>query len=233
MAKPNSNNVDVDTKALFHDTLPLKLNERGGWTWLFLYMSVFEPKGEITGTYATFAKIMNCELTEAKEVLLVLIDKKICNYEKVDDERFKIISRRIKRKEKKKSKEKQEPSVHAGCKELYLDYVKKVDLECNWDVKYAVCLNRVIEKLKATITTRQKVDLSDENIMNAFSHILSKLPELKDFFKRMNLLQINTHYDSIISEIIKPATKSRGHENFDPSGLSELISDHLGSRQRQ
>lgn len=78
------------------DTRILPLNVRGAWVDLILYMWNNNPKGEITGTYEEFARLLGCGVEEIKICILLLYEKKICDCEFLANNSIKIISRKIK-----------------------------------------------------------------------------------------------------------------------------------------
>jgi len=82
------------------DTRILPLNVKGGWVDLILAMWENDPKGELVGNMDDYARIMNCSNTEAILVIQILKQKKIFDYENLDDGFFKIISRKQKKMEK-------------------------------------------------------------------------------------------------------------------------------------
>lgn len=79
------------------DTRKLPLAVRGAWMDLLLFMWDEEVKGEITDTIEGFATMLSCTKEEAEFALNLLMQKKVCSYEKMLDGRLKIISRRMKK----------------------------------------------------------------------------------------------------------------------------------------
>jgi hypothetical protein len=79
------------------DTRRLPLAVRGAWVDLLLFMWDEPVKGEITGTIEEFSGMLSCSMPDCKFALDLLIEKKVCNYEKLPSEKIKIISRRMKK----------------------------------------------------------------------------------------------------------------------------------------
>jgi len=79
------------------DTRKLPLSVRGAWVDLLLFMWDEEQRGEIVGTMDEFAGILSCSTSEAEFVVGLLIEKKVCNHEKINGSKIKIISRRMKK----------------------------------------------------------------------------------------------------------------------------------------
>lgn len=78
------------------DTRILPLNVRGAWVDLILYMWNNEPKGEISGTYEEYARLIGCSVDEMMFCIDLLNQKKICDCEFVGDKVIKLKSRKIK-----------------------------------------------------------------------------------------------------------------------------------------
>lgn len=79
------------------DTRKLPLAVRGAWVDLLLYMWDEPVKGEITGTIEEFSGMLSCTTKECEFALNLLMEKKVCNYEKLPGAKIKIISRRMKK----------------------------------------------------------------------------------------------------------------------------------------
>lgn len=79
------------------DTRRLPLSVRGAWVDLLLFMWDEPKKGEITGTMDEFAGMLSCSKTECEFVVNLLIEKMVCNHEKLPGGKIKIISRRMKK----------------------------------------------------------------------------------------------------------------------------------------
>lgn len=79
------------------DTRKLPLAARGAWMDLLLFMWDEEIKGEIIDTIDGFATMLSCTKGEAEFALNLLMQKRVCSYEKMPDGRLKIISRRMKK----------------------------------------------------------------------------------------------------------------------------------------
>jgi len=79
------------------DTRKIPLAARGAWMDLLLFMWNEPVKGEITGTIEEFAGMLSCSMKDCEFALGLLIEKKVCDHEKLPGEKIKIISRRMKK----------------------------------------------------------------------------------------------------------------------------------------
>jgi hypothetical protein len=79
------------------DTRKLPLAVRGAWIDLILFMWDEPIRGEIIGTMDEFAGMLSCPKSECEFALSLLIEKKVCNHEKLPGGKLKIISRRMKK----------------------------------------------------------------------------------------------------------------------------------------
>jgi hypothetical protein len=124
------------------DTRRLPLAVRGAWVDLLLFMWDEPIKGEIVGTIEEFSGMLSCTKPECEFALGLLIEKGVCNHEKLAGEKIKIISRRMKKdadislkrslsgktgvKEKAKRKQKQE----------FVDDLQQANQKQNPDIEY-------------------------------------------------------------------------------------------------
>lgn len=79
------------------DTRKIPLAARGAWMDLLLFMWNEPIKGEITATMEEFASMLSCTFKDCEFALGLLIEKKVCDHEKLPGEKIKIISRRMKK----------------------------------------------------------------------------------------------------------------------------------------
>lgn len=79
------------------DTRKIPLAARGAWMDLLLFMWNEPVKGEITATMEEFAGMLSCSFKDCEFALGLLIEKKVCDHEKLPGEKIKIISRRMKK----------------------------------------------------------------------------------------------------------------------------------------
>ena len=80
------------------DTRKLPLFVRGAWVDLLLFMWEEDPRGEITMTIDEFSGLLGCTSQEAAQAIAYLIEKKVCDSEKVGEQgKMRIVSRRMKR----------------------------------------------------------------------------------------------------------------------------------------
>lgn len=79
------------------DTRKLPLAARGAWVDLLLFMWDEPEKGEITATIEEFAGMLSCTKSDCEFALRLLVEKKVCDHQKMPGEKIKIISRRMKK----------------------------------------------------------------------------------------------------------------------------------------
>lgn len=79
------------------DTRKLPLSVRGAWVDLLLFMWDEPIRGEIIGTIDELSGILSCSQKECDFVVNLLIEKRVCNHEKLPGGKIKIISRRMKK----------------------------------------------------------------------------------------------------------------------------------------
>lgn len=79
------------------DTRRLPLAVRGAWVDLLLFMWDEPVRGEIIGTMEEFSGILSCSQKDCEFVVNLLIEKKVCDHEKLSGGKIKIISRRMKK----------------------------------------------------------------------------------------------------------------------------------------
>lgn len=79
------------------DTRRLPLAVRGAWVDILLFMWDEPVKGEIIATMDEFSGMLSCSRSECDFVVSLLIEKKVCDHEKLPDGKIKLISRRMKK----------------------------------------------------------------------------------------------------------------------------------------
>lgn len=79
------------------DTRRLPLSVRGAWVDLLLFMWDEPTRGEITASMDEFAALLSCSKDECEFVVNLLIEKRVCDHEKIAGGQIKIISRRMKK----------------------------------------------------------------------------------------------------------------------------------------
>lgn len=79
------------------DTRKIPLAARGAWMDLLLFMWNEPVKGEIIGTIEEFSGILSCSVADCEFALGLLIEKNVCDHEKLPGGKIKIISRRMKK----------------------------------------------------------------------------------------------------------------------------------------
>lgn len=87
--------IPLYTGDYLRDTRVLPLEVRGAWVDLMIFMWESKEKGTITARMDEFALMLGCSFKKANQIIALLQDKGICDYEVVKNGQVKLISRRM------------------------------------------------------------------------------------------------------------------------------------------
>lgn len=87
--------IPLYTGDYLKDTRRLPLEVRGAWVDIMIFMWESKEKGTITGTMEEFALMLGCSFKKANQIIAMLQEKEICDYEITKNGHIKLISRRI------------------------------------------------------------------------------------------------------------------------------------------
>lgn len=124
--------IPLYTGDYLKDTRRLPLEVRGAWVDIMIYMWESKEKGTITGTMEEFALMLGCSFKKANQIIAVLHEKEICDYEIVKNGHIKLISRRIVRDEKL-SKERSKAGKAGAAAKFASDFAK-ANTQANSDI---------------------------------------------------------------------------------------------------
>lgn len=162
--------IPLYTGDYLKDTRVLPLEVRGAWVDIMIFMWESKERGTITGTMDEFALMLGCSFKKANQIIALLQEKGICDYEITKNRHVKLISRRMVR-DVKLSKTRSEAGK-AGAAAKFANSFAKANTQANSDIDIDNGISKEKEIEKNVPRDRFEID-SYPNGQKAFEEIQS------------------------------------------------------------
>ena len=190
------------------DTRLLSLQARGAWMDLLCLMWDSNPRGRITNTYPSFARLFGCDDDEAKNIIDELIDTRVCDCERSCNGHVTLINRRMVKDERERELTRYRVQRHRNA---------KCNADCNGDSNAGVTPyipESIIQKPKKRKESIARYDYETK----AWEGLTEEMISL--WSKRFPALNIK-------AELNKMATWLDGHKKNRKNDFDKFISNWL------